>query len=201
MLGRTHAITTTSTGLLGIYGLYRLTESVSTDVWYGSLGHKFVDMVGLNFELVGFPLVFALVVCTLGLLFGSLLPDIDSKRSILGRYVPFVEEIIGHRTYTHTIWVVAILSGAAYYFGYTFLWMIVLGYIMHIIQDSLSIQGVDWLYPFGKGYKSYAGGASVKRGFHIGLYRVGGIIENIIGVMMVLLMFYMVYVWGSIAFF
>lgn len=198
MLGKTHAITTISTGLLGLYGLYQATQT-TTESWYSPVIHKSVELLGLDFELVGFPLVFTLVLCTIGLLFGSLLPDIDSKRSILGRFVPFVEEIIGHRTYTHTIWVVLLLSALAYYVGNLFLWMVVLGYIGHIIQDSFSVQGIDWLYPFGKGYKSY-GGASIKKGFHLGLYRVGGVFETIIAVVMVILMLYMVYTWGVIAF-
>lgn len=199
MLGKTHAITTTSTGLLGIYGLYHVTQTVSTDIWYGSMTHKFVDLLGLDFELVGIPLVIMLIISSLGLLLGSLLPDVDSKRSILGRFVPFVEDIIGHRTYTHTIWVALLLSGLAYYVDIMFLWMVVVGYIFHIIQDSFSIQGVDWLYPFGKGYRSY-GGAKIKNGFHIGIYRVGGVIESIIAVAMVILMVYMIYTWGMIAF-
>lgn len=199
MLGKTHAITTTSTGLLGLYGLYQATQTVSTEAWYSSVLYKSVDILGLDFDLVGFPLVLALVICTLGLLFGSLLPDVDSKRSILGRFVPFVEEIIGHRTYTHTVWVVLLLSGLAYYVNVTFLWMVVIGYSAHIIQDSFSVQGIDWLYPFGKGYRSY-GGASIKKGFHIGLYRVGGVLETIIAVAMSILMLYMIYTWGVIAF-
>lgn len=199
MLGRTHVTTTVSTGLLGLYGLYHAEQTFSLDTWYGSLTHQFVEMIGLDFTLKEFSLFFALFICIIGLAIGALLPDIDSKRSILGRYVPFVEDLVGHRTITHTIWVISGLFLISYFFGQTILWMISFGYLFHVIQDSFSVQGIDWLWPIGKGYKNY-GGASIKRGFHIGIYRVGGILETVIHIFMFLLFVYMLYQWWMIAY-
>ena len=85
------------------------------------------------------------------------LPDIDQK--IKG---------IPHRTITHSVWflIPLILLGLAYnpLFG------IFLAALHHIIIDSFSSQGVALLYPF-QGYLKYDNGKSVKRGYHIKLYK------------------------------
>lgn len=190
-------VSTTGTGLLGIYGLYHAYEVKNIDVWHNIPIAKIVETVGFDFSKTGFSLFITLVVTTIALGFGGLLPDIDSKRSILGRYVPFVEGLVGHRTITHTVWVVAGLMALSYYTGFYILWMITLGYLLHIIQDSFSVQGIDWFWPIGRGYSSY-GGASVKRGPHLGLYRVGGAVESAIMGVMILLNIWAIYLWFGV---
>lgn len=198
MLGRTHMITTTATGLFGLYGLRELNQMDLSDVWYGNSVEAFTELIRFDLGRSGFSLLLMLLIGTAGLLLGSLLPDIDSKRSILGRYVPFVEDLVGHRTITHTVWVIALLIGLAYYADLFFVWMIVFGYIGHVIQDSFSVQGIAWFYPLGSGYQSFSGGGSIKKGFHIGLYRVGSGVEMGIFVLMVVLQLWVVYKWGMV---
>lgn len=111
---------------------------------------------------------------------GTLLPDIDSEKSTLGRYVPFISSVIPHRTITHTIWVVALLGGLSWYFSSVYILALTLGYLIHILEDSFSKQGIAWFYPIG-GYDSFGSGATVKRGKRFkGLsYRTGGTGETV----------------------
>lgn len=200
LLGRTHVITTTATGLSGLYALYYAEQTLELTTRTGLIVHSFAEIIGFDFYSKDFSMFLFLIISVLGLVIGALLPDIDSKNSILGRYVPFIQDIFGHRTITHTIWVVLGLFIINYFFGNTFTWMISIGYLLHIIQDSFSRQGVDWFWPFGKGYKSY-GGATVKRGFHLGLYSVGGVVERVWGIGMILVNLLFIYKWIPIIFF
>lgn len=113
---------------------------------------------------------------------GSILPDIDSKNSALGRFFPFIELLIGHRR-LHTIWVIGLLGIAAYFLSG--LWQLffiglTFSYILHVLVDSVSNQGVDLFWPIGKGYISYKGGETIKDGHVLKLYRTGGVAEKII---------------------
>lgn len=110
--------------------------------------------------------------------FGSLLPDIDSENSTLGRYVSIISYVIPHRTITHTLWVVIALSSLAYYTGSLFTLALTLGYTIHIIQDSFSKQGIVWLYPVIGTYDMYPGSTLMKKGRNATLsYNTGGLGE------------------------
>lgn len=107
---------------------------------------------------------------------GTLLPDIDSASSTLGRRMPVSLSFLGHRTWTHTLWALALLlflSAAVRPLAWC-----ALGYATHLALDSLSSRGVCWLYPIG-GYRTFRGGAVVKRGHRaLSLYRVGTFSET-----------------------
>lgn len=110
--------------------------------------------------------------CFGAFLFGTLLPDIDNRRSILGRYLYLP---LKHRTWTHTIWfcllwwLLDLLSWVLSLYTGNVLWVwircivrwIGVGYVLHVWMDTYSAQGVCWFYPFQK-YKEYASGAVVK---------------------------------------
>lgn len=112
---------------------------------------------------------------------GSLFPDIDTPTSTIGRYFPFVGRIIGHRTVTHTIWAVAVLGVAVWYFESIYVFSFVTGYTIHIIQDSFSRQGIAWFYPLIGGYDTFGSGAAMKKGRKPGIfaYHTGGLGEEI----------------------
>lgn len=105
---------------------------------------------------------------------GSLLPDIDSDNSLLGRYVRIG---VQHRTWTHSVWGLPFLCFAGVYFR-PMLWC-ALGVFLHLFWDSLSVGGNCWFYPFSK-YIDYSSGAHVKQHHWAKLYRVGGLSEQII---------------------
>lgn len=86
-------------------------------------------------------------------IFGSLLPDIDTPYSILGKKIPFLSTKIyikfGHRTYTHDIGlflILAILSIMKYPLSLGF-WI---GYIGHLFLDGFTYSGTSCFYLFSK---------------------------------------------------
>lgn len=103
---------------------------------------------------------------------GTLLPDIDSKTSLLGRVIHIPVE---HRTWTHTIWICAILIAASFFVP--FVWALTVGYILHIIIDSFSTGGICWFYPISQ-YRMLNNGGKIKK-HHKGIYRVGKTSEAI----------------------
>ena len=111
-------------------------------------------------------------------IFGVLLPDIDSHKSILGRYITPISRAIPHRTITHTIWVVLVLAGISIYFKNIYVFAIVLGYTIHIIQDSFSKCGICWFHPLFGSYTNY-GNAVKKKGRNTKFaYSVGSKFED-----------------------
>lgn len=98
--------------------------------------------------------------CALGI--GSLLPDIDHPSSFLGKRNKIASGItnktLGHRGGTHSLLgaVVVFILGTIVQFHYlsapgqnvTF-WLM-LGYLMHLVEDSFSKEGIHWLWPYKK---------------------------------------------------
>lgn len=84
---------------------------------------------------------------------GALLPDIDSQESTLGRYIKPLNKLVPHRTYTHTIWAIGLLYALSVYFDSIYLLAMTLGFFIHIVQDSFSLSGINWLYPFSFSHK------------------------------------------------
>ena len=85
---------------------------------------------------------------------GSLLPDVDSPRSSIGRVMPFasipIERRWGHRTITHSLLCMLALSVVTLPL---LVWQsacyaaIILGYMSHLIADSATKSGVPLFYP------------------------------------------------------
>lgn len=107
-------------------------------------------------------------------LFGSVLPDIDSRNSIVGRkfYLP-----IKHRTWTHSVWGILMLWIASFFF--VLVRPVLIGYLFHMLEDTPSACGICWLYPFHR-YIEYESGAKVADGHRLKLYRTGDRSEQII---------------------
>lgn len=96
--------------------------------------------------------------CALGI--GSLLPDIDHPSSFLGKRNKIASGItnktLGHRGGTHSLLgaVIVFVLGTVIQFHYlsasgqnvTF-WLLI-GYLMHLIEDSFSKEGIHWLWPY-----------------------------------------------------
>lgn len=91
------------------------------------------------------------------LLVGSVLPDLDHKRSFIGKYAPWVsaplERKYGHRTITHSLLGVVLLGVLAMplfvYDSSAYSWLII-GYLSHIFLDAFNVQGVPLFYPFSR---------------------------------------------------
>lgn len=106
-------------------------------------------------------------------LLGNLLPDIDSEKSMLGRFIYLP---VKHHRITHTVWfMLPFLIGGIWLRP---LFWIGLGYFCHLFIDSLGRAGNCWLYPLSQ-YVEYDSGAFVKKGHVLKLYRTGDITEVI----------------------
>jgi len=85
---------------------------------------------------------------------GSLLPDIDTPKSAIGRIFPFsktIEQKYGHRQITHS-WIFIIItvvffSPFIFFLGILKYISIIIGITSHIMIDMVNISGVPFFYP------------------------------------------------------
>lgn len=92
--------------------------------------------------------------------FGSLLPDIDHSKSLIGKlFLPisrWLHRHHGHRTITHSLLFLAIVIFASRFTQSLFFpsvplsLLLSLSVISHLIFDMMTVQGVPLLYPFKK---------------------------------------------------
>lgn len=180
MLGKSHVIA-------NVCSLVMVTTAVQAISKLG--GNEFFDTVAapaaryvMDVMSTMGPVSKPIVVCV-GLvcfLLGTLLPDIDSEGSLIGRHLHLPIE---HRTWTHTIWVVAAFFAMG--FVCSPFWWLALGYFLHLFWDALSVGGVCWCYPFSD-YRSYGNGARVKRNHKVRIYRVGKASEYVLLTLLVM---------------
>lgn len=103
---------------------------------------------------------------------GALLPDIDHSASLLGRRVRFVSRLLHHRTLTHSLvgaglaLAFCLLMGVLCWIGLSIagvlitavmvwefvglLCVLTLGCLLHQVEDSCTIQGVPWFWPWNR---------------------------------------------------
>jgi len=84
---------------------------------------------------------------------GSLLPDICHPSSKMGRKLPGVSHLInlifGHRTFTHSLLFLILVSGLLYYFaGYAITAGMLIGMASHVLLDACTNSGVALFFPF-----------------------------------------------------
>ena len=96
----------------------------------------------------------------------SLVPDIDSRNSIISHKLPIISFItrifFGHRTFFHSSLFLLIL----YVFLHHSIWGIsfIVGYGGHLLQDLFTKGGLPLLYP-------------IKKTFHLSPFETGGIMD------------------------
>ena len=122
-----------------------------------------VGLFILEFFTIPNPIIFFAIFC-----FASILPDIDSPHSKIGRKAGIISNLLnlmfGHRGFLHSIWVPLGLLGIGWYYNYLTLGIAAMsGYILHLIVDAMTIGGVRFFGPFGR----------KTRGF----FKTGGIVE------------------------
>lgn len=90
----------------------------------------------------------------LGCMLGSILPDIDNPKSLIGRKIPFIPKLIEHkigqRTFTHSIWFVIIVSTLGVIVNQTLGCAICMGCILHLILNLFGGGGIALFYPVFK---------------------------------------------------
>lgn len=94
-----------------------------------------------------------------GVVLGSLLPDLDSPKSILGRLLPFIslpiERRWGHRTFTHSLLAlaaVALVLLPLYLLSKTAYAGLLIGYASHLLADCATKTGAPIFYPYRARY-------------------------------------------------
>ncbi len=114
-------------------------------------------------------------------LFSGLLPDIDHPKSKLGRYFRPLNFFISHRGIFHSLMILPVISLLLYYFNYSYLSLpIIVGYISHLIGDAITKEGIMPLYPVSKMRIN-------------GFISVGGFLEKILFIGLVLLSGYFLF--------
>lgn len=135
------------------------------------------------------------VLAGIAFILGTLLPDCDNENSMLGKVIHLPFE---HRTWTHTFWfLIPFLVGA---FFHPLFFYAGAGYFFHLFFDALSRGGVCWFYPISE-YRSYGGGAKVKKKHWCKLYSVGKMSEGVVAAVVVMIgigMLIACVVWGEI---
>lgn len=93
---------------------------------------------------------------------GALLPDLDARRSALKtwwviRFLTLPFRFLGHRTWTHSLLIVAILFAPIVYLEGEFckaLLALNFGYVSHIVGDWMTHRGVPLLYPLNVQFRA-----------------------------------------------
>ena len=103
--------------------------------------------------------------------FASYLPDVDHENSKINRVIPltrWIPKLFKHRGVFHSIFPPTIIYLAAWQYGYLQIGIpVAIGYLSHLISDSLTKLGCNFLHPISN--------------FRIqGFVTTGGIIEFVI---------------------
>ena len=83
-----------------------------------------------------------------GIVIGALLPDIDEEHSYIGRRLFFIaaplNDLIGHRTLTHNLFLYIPLLIYGYYWHSYISLGIGIGAMLHVLEDSATNSGANW---------------------------------------------------------
>src|SRR5712692_3655558 len=116
-------------------------------------------LLWFSFEKAGLSAPLGIIAFVLG----ALLPDIDHPNGTIRQLAELpdflarpVAEIIPHRGPTHTIWgaigfsilTIGLLLGSGIFAATVTGLALFLGYVSHLVLDSLNPTGVDWLKPW-----------------------------------------------------
>lgn len=99
--------------------------------------------------VVGNPPTLAQSAVALG---ASLIPDLDSRQSYIGRLVPplsnWIGNRFGHRTLTHSLLAqVCVFIVAWFLLPFGFFLALVAGWVSHVFGDMMTKSGVCWFWP------------------------------------------------------
>ena len=101
------------------------------------------------------------------ILLGSVLPDIDERKSLIGRNVPLVGWFVKHRTFFHSIlFIVAATILLWFVLEPVYVWSFAGAILLNILLDAMTPAGVQPFWPSKLKIK--------------GFVRVGGLLEQFI---------------------
>jgi len=116
-------------------------------MYYTHLAFGFlVSLIFINIFDINNKLLFILIT----VLF-SIFPDIDERRSKIGKKYKFTSRIInllfGHRGFFHSIYIPLILYSIFYYINNQIGIAVLVGYFSHLLMDAMTRRGIMPLYP------------------------------------------------------
>ena len=91
---------------------------------------------------------------------GSLLPDIDHPKSLVGRRLAWVSvpvaALVGHRGVTHSLLAVLACAAGLWFLGRELAWnaALLVGYLSHLAGDALTVSGIPLLWPWRRRFRS-----------------------------------------------
>lgn len=161
MMGKSHLIT----GVCALEHAYVANELVNrTDiVWLADFQHTALSYLGLIDVSV-----FVLPVYLGAYFIGTLLPDIDNPKSLMGRIIHVPVE---HRTWLHAIYLYLIAAVLGWFYP-VFSWLF-FGVFVHLFWDSPSASGNCWFYKLFSDYRRYPNNIKIKKGHKLKLYHAG----------------------------
>ena len=120
-------------------------------MYYTHLAFGFlVSLLSIEFFNIQNKLIFVLII-----MFFSIFPDIDERKSKIGKKYKWISAIInfifGHRGFFHSIYIPLILYSIFYYISNEIGIGILVGYFSHLFMDSLTKHGIKPLYPLING--------------------------------------------------
>ncbi len=87
--------------------------------------------------------LFLLVACA-----ASIFPDIDNRDAAMGKRHKIMTRLFEHRGFMHTIFPPLIFSGIVWYLGFQLIALaIFIGYMSHLLIDSITKAGINFLHP------------------------------------------------------
>ena len=111
-------------------------------------------------------------------LLGSLIVDIDHPKSKLGRRLGFISKLFkflfGHRGLFHSIFFTLIVSYLFYYFNKEYGIALFIGCVSHLVADSFTKQGINFLHPIANFRLS-------------GFVKTGSFLETILFILMLII--------------
>jgi inner membrane protein len=86
------------------------------------------------------------------IIFASMLPDIDTVDSFIGKKAKLISMFLAHRGFFHSITAAILFTIAAFIIANnTYLALaFAVGYLSHLFLDSLTKKGVQWFWPSKK---------------------------------------------------
>jgi len=117
------------------------------------------------------------------LLVASALPDIDSYKSKIGKKIKPISFLINlffrHRGIFHSLSLLILISALIALINHEIAAAFFIGYLSHLVLDSLTPEGVMFFYPFSRKRTK-------------GFIRTGSLFENILLILLLALCFYMI---------
>jgi inner membrane protein len=99
-----------------------------------------------------------IVIESLCVFLGLLLPDVDHPSSTIGKRVKWLSypvwAFFGHRGITHSFIFPLLIVFAGHYYNIALMQWVALGVILHLLGDFLTPSGIPLLYPLKTSYRA-----------------------------------------------